>query len=282
MSQRDGYPAGVPCWVETSQPDPESAMSFYAALFGWQFEDVVTANGSGPYFIGRLRNKDVAAVAPVAPGAPPTAVWNSYFWVDSADETVGKVRQAGGRVLAEPFDVGDSGCMAVVADPSGAVFSVLQARAHRGAQLVNEPGTWVRNDLNTSDLEGVKPFYRAVFGWETRSVDLGSGDFTWFTLQGYGAYLLEHDPELLDRLEKGDAPEGFEDAVSFVSQTDDEIPPHWSVTFAVDDADATADRAADLGGTVVAPPFDAPYVRVCVIRDPQGAVFAASQYSGPS
>jgi hypothetical protein len=46
------------------------------------------------------------------------------------------------------------------------------------------------NDLNTSDLEGVKPFYRAVFGWETRSVDFGSSDFTWFSLPGYGAHLL--------------------------------------------------------------------------------------------
>jgi predicted enzyme related to lactoylglutathione lyase len=281
MSERNGYPAGVPCWVETSQPDPEAAASFYAGLFGWQFEDVATADAPGPYFIGRLRNKDVAAVAPVAPGGSPTAMWNSYFWVDSADETVGKVSEAGGRVLAEPFDVGDSGRMAVMADPSGAVLSVLQARAHRGAQLVNEPGTWVRNDLNTSNLEGVKPFYRAVFGWETRSVNFGSGEFTWFSLPGYGASLVEHDPELLDRLEKGGAPEGFEEAVSFVTLRNDEIPPHWSVTFAVDDADATADRAADLGGTVVAPPFDAPYVRVTVIQDPQGAVFAASKYSGP-
>jgi predicted enzyme related to lactoylglutathione lyase len=281
MSERDGYPANVPCWIETSQPHPEAAVSFYAGLFGWQFEEVARDNAPGPYFIGRLRNKDVAAVAPVALGAPPTAMWNSYFWVDSADETVGKVREAGGRVLAEPFEVDDSGRMAVVADPSGAVLSVLQARAHRGAQLVNEPGTWVRNDLNTSDLERVKPFYRAVFGWETRSVDSGSSDFTWFTLRGYSAYLLEHDPELLDRLEKGGAPEDFENAVSFVTQRDSEVPPYWSVTFAVDDADATADRAADLGGTVVAPPFDAPYVRVTVIRDPQGAVFAASKYTGP-
>jgi predicted enzyme related to lactoylglutathione lyase len=208
-------------------------------------------------------------------------MWNSYVWVDSADETVGKVREAGGRVLAEPFDVDGSGRKAVVADPSGAVLSVLQARAHRGAQLVNEPGTWVRNDLNTRDLEGVKAFYRAVFGWETRSVDLGSGDLTWFRLPGYGAYLLEHDPYLLDRLRKGGAPEGFEDAVGFVSPSDDEIPPHWSFTFAVDDADATANRAAELGGLVVAPPFDAPFVRVTVIRDPQGAVFAASKYRGP-
>jgi uncharacterized protein len=56
------------------------------------------------------------------------------------------------------------------------------------------------------------------------------------------------------------------------------VPPHWSITFAVDDADATAARAAELGGEVVVAPFDAPYVRMTVLRDPQGAQFSASKY----
>ena len=129
MFERDGYPAGVPCWVETAQPDPEAAVSFYEGLFGWDFENVATADTPGPYFIGRLRGKDVAAVAPQPEGAPPTPMWNSYVWVDSADETAAKAKEAGGGVFAEPFDVGDAGRMAVLADPSGAVLSVWQARA---------------------------------------------------------------------------------------------------------------------------------------------------------
>jgi len=57
-----------------------------------------------------------------------------------------------------------------------------------------------------------------------------------------------------------------------------DIPPHWGVTFAVDDADAIADKATELGGAVVVAPFDAPWVRMTVIADPQGATFTASKY----
>ena len=58
--------------------------------------------------------------------------------------------------------------------------------------------------------------------------------------------------------------------------------PHWGVTFAVDDADAAAETAASLGATVLVPPFDAPWVRMSIVRDPQGAVFTASQFVPPS
>ena len=57
-------------------------------------------------------------------------MWNTYIWVDDADETADKVRAAGGTVLIEPFDVMDAGRMAVFADPEGAVFCVWQAKEH--------------------------------------------------------------------------------------------------------------------------------------------------------
>jgi uncharacterized protein len=87
-------------------------------------------------------------------------------------------------------------------------------------------------------------------------------------------------------MEADSAPPGFEDAVAWLSPiasngAPDDTPPHWSITFAVDDADAIADTAAKLGGQVLAPPFDAPWVRMTVLRDPQGAVFTASKYMPP-
>src|SRR4051812_42543247 len=124
MLERDGYPPGVPCWVDTSQPDPKAAVAFYSGLFGWDFDDVMPAGSPGQYLIARLRGGDVAAVGSVPEGAPPMAVWNTYVWVESADETSSKVIDAGGRVLTEPFDVMDAGRMAVFADPEGAVFCV--------------------------------------------------------------------------------------------------------------------------------------------------------------
>ena len=134
MPERDGYIPGVPCWVDTSQPDPEAALAFYRGLFGWEFEDVMPDGSEGKYFIGRIRGGDVAAVGSVPEGAPPMAVWNTYIWVASADETAAKVRDAGGAVLTEPFDVMDVGRMAVLADPEGAVFCVWQAKRPQGCE----------------------------------------------------------------------------------------------------------------------------------------------------
>ena len=277
MIERDGYIPGVPCWIDTSQPDPESAVDFYSGLFGWEFEDVMPPGSPGKYFIARLHGGDVAAVGSQSEGAPPMAVWNTYVWVESADETASKVLEAGGSVLTDPFDVMDAGRMAVLADPAGAAFCAWQAKAHRGARIVNEPGSLNFNNLNTRDPEGAKSFYGSVFGWET----LGLGGATMWTLPGYGDHLEQIDPGVRERMAQTGAPTGFEDVVASLNPIPDDqpqTPPHWSVTFAVDDADATARRATELGGQVTVEPFDAPWVRMTVISDPQGATFIANKF----
>jgi hypothetical protein len=285
--ERDGYPAGVPCWVDTSQPDPEAAVGFYGGLFGWEFENRMPADSPGKYFVGTLRDRDVAAVGSQPDAMPPIAMWNTYVAVDSADESTAKVKDAGGQVLMEPFDVLEAGRMAVLTDPEGAAFCVWQAKETIGAQLVNEPGTWNFSGLNTRDPVGAAAFYGTVFGWESDTVEGSEGGFSMFRLPGYGDYLEQRDPGLRERMAADGAPAGFEDAVAWLVPMNDaefpaDVPAHWSVTFAVDDADATADTAAKLGGNVLVPPFDAPWVRMAVVSDPQGAVFTASKYMPPS
>jgi predicted enzyme related to lactoylglutathione lyase len=278
MTERDGYIPGVPCWVDTSQPDPEAAVAFYGGLFGWEFEDVMPPGSGGSYFTARLRGGDVAAVGSVPEAAPPTAMWNTYIWVESADDAAARVRDAGGSVLMEPFDVMDAGRMAVFADPEGAAFCVWQANNHRGAQVVNEAGALNFNGLGTRDVEGAKSFYGSVFGWTT--LEMGGGAVIW-TLPGYGDELERDNPDIRKHMAEAGAPAGFEDAVATINPIPDDepdVPAHWSVTFAVDDADATAAKAAELGGTVIVPPFDAPWVRMTVITDPQGATFIASKF----
>jgi predicted enzyme related to lactoylglutathione lyase len=278
MPQRDGYIPGVPCWIDSNQPDPEAAAEFYRGLFGWEVEDVMPPGSEGRYFMARIRGLDVAAVGSIPPGAPPNAVWNTYIWVDDVDETAAKVRDAGGTALREPFDVLDSGRMAVFADPEGAAFSVWQAREHKGARIVNEAGSLNFNGLGTRDVEGAKAFYGAVFGWQTMTV--GGGNEMW-TLPGYGDHLEESTPGLREMVAEMGGPAGFEDVVASINPIPDDQPdvrPHWSVTFATDDADATAAKAAELGGTVVVPPFDAPWVRMTLIADPAGATVIASQF----
>ena len=278
MPERDGYIPGVPCWVDSSQPDPDAAVRFYGGLFGWEFEDVMPPGSDAKYFMARIRGLDVAAVGSIPERAPQVANWSTYIWVDDADETASKVRDAGGTPLAEPFDVLDSGRMAVFADPEGAAFSVWQARQHKGARIVNEAGSVNFNGLNTRDVDGAKGFYGAVFGWQT--LGLGPGVEMW-TLPGYGDHLAERTPGLREQVAELGGPTGFEDVVASISPIADDqpsIPAHWSVTFATDDADATAAKAAELGGQVAVPPFDAPWVRATVIADPQGATFIASQF----
>ena len=148
MPERDGYIPGVPSWVDTNQPDPEAALPFYQGLFGWDFEDTMPAGSDGSYFIGRIRGGDVAGVGSIPEGGPPMAMWNTYIWVDSADDTAAKVREAGGAVVVEPFDVLDAGRMAVVTDTEGAAFCVWQAKNHKGATVVNEHGSLNFNGLD--------------------------------------------------------------------------------------------------------------------------------------
>jgi uncharacterized protein len=277
MPKRDGYIPGVPCWVDTSQPHPEAALDFYGGLFGWEFEDVLPQGSEGKYFIARLGGGDVAAVGSIPEALPAVATWNTYIWVDSADETGAKVREAGGDVVMEPFDIMDSGRMAVFTDPEGAAFCVWQAKEHKGATIVNEHGSLNFNGLNTRDVEGAKSFYGSVFGWTV--LDLPGAEM--WTLPGYGDHLESFTPGLREQVAEVGGPEGFEDVVASINPIPDDqpdTPPHWSVTFAVDDADATAAKATELGGNVIVAPFDAPWVRMTVINDPQGATLIASKF----
>jgi uncharacterized protein len=266
---------GVPCWVDTSQPDPAAAIAFYGGLFGWDFVDAMAADTPGQYLLARLDGSDVAAIAS-QPEDPAT--WNTYVWVDRADDAAAKVKAAGGRVVSGPFDLADAARVAWCADREGAPFRVWQAKQHRGARLVNQPGSLNFNTLNTCDAPAATLFYGSVFGWETLALAAGA---TAWTLAGYGAFVKQSDPELRARMAQAGVPAGFEDVVAMLVPTAADQPAalaHWSVTFSVRDADETAERATELGGRVVVAPFDAPFVRMTVITDPQGATFIASQF----
>lgn len=279
MNGRDGYPPGVPCWVDTAQPDAQAAADFYGGLFGWDMEDQMPAGGPGHYFMARLRGGDVAAVGSLPEEAPPAPAWNTYIAVESADDTAAKVTAAGGKVLAGPFDVFESGRMAVCADPAGAVFHLWQAGTHRGARFVNEPNTWTWSTLEAPDVEGAKAFYCTVFGWEGDSVSFEGLESVMWRLPGYADALEQIYPGTRQRHADAGAPPGFSDAIGWMSRTTGEDPPVWAVTFAVADTDAVVARTVELGGEVVVVPFDAGPVRAATLRDPQGAVFSVNTYN---
>jgi predicted enzyme related to lactoylglutathione lyase len=263
MTERDGYEQGVPCWIDHSSDDPASAAAFYGRLFGWDTEDLMPPDAPGRYFAARMRGRDVAGIgSQPAEGTPP--VWNTYIAVDDADASAARAARAGGSVLSEPFDVMDAGRMAVLADPAGAVFSVWQAGNHRGAGLVDEPGTLAWNELTTRDVQSSERFYNELFGWRPAEMSFGLGQYVTWHLPG-------DEPPDPERNAIG----GMMPMVG--DQWPDDLSSHWMTYFDVQDTDATASRARELGATVTVPPFDTPAGRIAVIADPLGATFSVIQ-----
>ncbi|CAN7402788.1 hypothetical protein [Arthrobacter sp. LjRoot14] len=84
MTER-AYPQGVPCWIDTGQPDVEAAAGFYSGLFGCTFEDVMRPGGPSRYLIAKLNGQDVGGLASTQGGA---AVWSTYIAVKDADTAV--------------------------------------------------------------------------------------------------------------------------------------------------------------------------------------------------
>src|SRR5260370_18788299 len=205
MSTREDYPAGVPCWVDTSRPDPVDAARVCSGLFGGQLEDAMPPDAGAHYYMARIDGRDAAAISSQPPGAPPQAVWNTYIRVESADGAAARVREAGGRGLSEPFDVFDAGRMGVFADPEGAGFCVWQPGSHPGSAAVNEHGAGNFNNLHPDDVEAARAFYGAVFRWTT--IDAGS---PMWALPGYGGHLEELNPGMRAGMKPVGAPGGFD------------------------------------------------------------------------
>jgi uncharacterized protein len=121
-----------------------------------------------------------------------------------------------------------------------------------GERTSHPPGTLSWADLATSDAEGAKRFYGELLGWEYEDLPVGDGQV--YTMARVG---------------------GLE--VAALSQAADQ-PPHWNVYVTVDEAAAAAARAAELGGTVLAEPFDVFEAgRMAVVQDPTGAILSAWQ-----
>jgi uncharacterized protein len=279
MPEREGFPAGVPSWIDSPQPDPDAAAAFYGSLFGWQFEHRTPAGADESYLVAKLDGKEVAGIRPADAGFPAPVAWETYIGVDDADGSAALVRDAGGTVLIDPFDVGDLGRAAACADPEGARFRLWQPGRLKGAETVNAPGAWNFSELHTHDADAAARFYRAVLGWEVSEVDMGTGPATMVRLPGYADFLERFNPGIRQRHADFGAPPGFTECVAWMLPLDSGEAPHWSVTFAVADPDAIAASARELGGTVLAEPADlGPAVRGAVIADPGGARFAANAF----
>lgn len=248
MTERSGYAAGMPSWVDIGA-DIDETKRFYGSLFGWVPEDAGPPEQTGGYGFFTKGGKQVAGYGPKQSPGPPS--WAVYIDVTNADEAAKKVEEAGGRVVAAPMDVMTAGRMVVLQDPSGAIFSVWQAGDHKGAQLAAEVGALCWVELNTRDVDAAKGFYPKVFGWKPETHE-GPMPYTEFKL----------------------GPESVAGMMSMPEQVPAGVPSHWLAYFGVEDVDASQSRAQQLGATVAMEPMDIPGGgRFSVLLDSQGAVF---------
>ena len=254
MQEAPQYKPGTFCWVELGTSDSAAAKNFYTQLFGWDYEDY-PMGPDGVYTMLKLDGKDVAALYELMPdmkaqGIPPH--WMSYVSVTSADESAEQAKALGATLFKEPFDVFTVGRMAVVQDPTGAVFSLWQAKDHKGAGLYNGPGSFCWNELGTNDTQKAGEFYSSLFGWAKDEMSGGPIEYTMFR--------------------NGDRASG---GMYKITPEMGPIPPHWLVYFAVDDCDAKVQKATELGASVMKPADDIPGIgRFAILNDPQGAAFA--------
>jgi predicted enzyme related to lactoylglutathione lyase len=254
LQEEPEYRPGMFCWVELGTSDSAAAKSFYTQLFGWDYEDHPMGPGM-TYTMLKLNGKDVAALYELMPDMNAHGVlphWLSYVAVADVDQTAERVKAEGATLLKEPFDVMSEGRMAVIQDPMGAVFALWQAKNHKGSAIRRVPNSLFWNELGTSDTQKAGEFYSKIFGWTTEAF---SDEYTVFKngAEGIGG-MYQITPEM------------------------GPIPPHWLVYFAVDNCDAKAQKATELGGRIMKPAEDIPSVgRFAILIDPQGAAFALIQ-----
>jgi predicted enzyme related to lactoylglutathione lyase len=248
----ENYPPGTPCWIDLQTTDPAAAKDFYGQLFGWAFDEAAIGPRAN-YSAARLRNLSVAAIygqgSQKANGAPPH--WNTYITVADADASAKRAVALGGSVLAKPGDIFSEGRMAVIQDPTGAVFSLWQPKDGVGARLVNEPNTWCWNELYTSNLDASGKFYSELFGWHSKVVQSTEPAIKMLSFS-----LAGRDVASMMQIQKewGD------------------VPPNWAVYFAVENCREAVEKAKSLGAVVYLEPREIPGGGAFAgFQDPQGA-----------
>ena len=266
MSERNEYAPGEFCWVDLSTTDVDAAKAFYGDLLGIEAEAAPgDPKETGGYGFFMKDGKMLAGIGPVQSDEGHSA-WSSYVKVEDADATAEKVKEAGGTVFFGPADLpNEAGRVAMLRDPTGAFFGIVEQNRNPGARLVNEPGTWTWNNLMTRDLGGARDFYGNVFGWTAINHEEAPPDVLMWQVEGQRW------------------PEGMGGLMEIGADLPAEMPAHWQVYFIVENADQAIETATSNGAQVGFGPIDIPVGRVATLVDPQGAVVSIleSHYPEP-
>lgn len=241
---------GTPCWVSLMVHGLTTTQDFYGELFGWEFQP--GPQQLGPYVRALLDGQEVAGIGQLPPDRHLPVAWTPYLASDDVDLTAETVRLCGGTIGVGPLDADEAGRLAIGSDPSGAVFGIWQAGAHRGTGISGVPGTPAWHELLTFESESVAKFYETVFAYEEKPVPSPDLDYVTLHIAGRPVAGIHGVGNALPR-DRG---------------------PHWTTYFEVADTDATVTHLTTLGGHILTPPHDSPHGRVATVADPEGARFS--------
>jgi hypothetical protein len=238
-------------WYELMTSDVVGAKAFYTQVIGWETEAFA---GSTDYTIWKAGGAGVGGLM-ATQGGPPG--WLGYVQVEDVDRTVARAQQLGGSVYLAAQDIPDIGRFAVLGDPQGAGFAVMNPIGEERPPEMRARGHIGWHELNSTDAAAAWTFYSALFGWlAATSMDMGE----------YGTYSIFRHPN--------DANDSWLGGMSDMA-THTGAPAHWLFYFNVDDMDATLARIAAAGGKVLSGPMDVPGGGKSAIgADPQGVPFA--------
>ena len=247
------FRTGQPRWMDLLSHDPDTSVEFYTRLFGWE------AERAAPEFGGYVTfSKDGRAVGGLMPNTADSGVddnWTVYLEVADARATADAARENGGEVL-ELEQLADMGVWLVLTDITGARVGGWQNFSHSGFELVDGAGAPVWAELHARDYDRAVTFYETVFGWQTEVMS-DTDDFRYTTLG-----------------KSPDAVSGIWDASGDLAEIE---ASYWDVYLGVANANETAVRVAELGGTMLERVTDSPYGRMGPAVDPTGARFSILQ-----
>jgi len=240
-------------WHELMTRDVPAAKKFYSKLTGWKpqawpLDPTYTVNHSehGPQAGFMAIPADMPAEMP--------AHWVTYIGTRDVDGTAAAAVRAGGSIIKGPDDIKGAGRYAVLKDPHGAVFAILDPENSRAEPEGMPPaGSFSWHELATSDHEAAFAFYSGLFGWDALARhDMGP----------MGIYLIFGS-------------QGIQRGGMFIKPAENPGPPSWLPYVSIPDADAGFASATSSGAKVLVPPMTVPGgTHIAQLMDPTGAAFA--------
>lgn len=255
---------GKVVWHDLISDTPEASKRFYQELFGWEFEEVGMSLGifnAIDYTLIRHNGRLIGGMVNQAqlPAREDISQWITLISVADVDAASAAVQAAGGSVLTAAVDLAERGRLALVTDPEGAIFSLLQTNAQDPPDDIEaDVGGFLWDELWAEDIDAAAIFYRRVVAYAEA-----------------------------DRVERADAamPGRYrvlrsqgKPRAGILQMPVEELNPIWVNYLRIADAaalDAIVARVEGLGGTILLDPQDREIGgRVALIAGPSGAGIA--------